>query len=308
MLPEPFEDSRRLTGGNLYFNGTGAALETARGLAFDETTLAAWKRNIGTARAALGWPEEKIVIRRHRTGASLAFTAPADQLYTATEVNEWAWWSAMLSFSPREKVAEGRMREEVISGDANPRQKLPFDQESLDFIRKLRNNSTDAEQLIWSYLRDRRLHDQKFRRQKSLGPYVLDFYCHELKLVIELDGGQHNEPGQLVRDAKRDAFAASQGITTLRYWNHDVLNRTEFVLADIWERVHARAAGGGMAIGRPSPSSAPVSSTGQALRVFAPPACRPSTGLKSKVKSICLPDSPALKSFISHPWRSGSPG
>jgi uncharacterized membrane protein YeaQ/YmgE (transglycosylase-associated protein family) len=73
VLPEPFEDSRRLTGSNLYFPGTGAALETARGLEFDEATLAAWKRNIETACTELGWPEEKIVLRRHRTGASLAF-------------------------------------------------------------------------------------------------------------------------------------------------------------------------------------------------------------------------------------------
>ena len=255
MLPEPFEDSRRLTGSNLYFNGTGAALEAARGLVFDEGTLAAWKRNVETARAALDWPQEKIVLRPHRTGVSLAFIAPADQLYAATEVNEWAWWSAMLSFSPREKVAEGRMREEPISSDASPRQKLPFDQKSLDFIRELRKNSTDAEQLVWSYVRDRRLHDQKFRRQKSLGPYALDFYCHELKLAIELDGGQHNEDGHLAYDARRDAFVASKGITTLRYWNHDVLKRTESVLADIWEHVHARITGD-TATGKSFPSSA----------------------------------------------------
>ena len=104
MFPEPFEDSRRLTGGNLYFNGTGAALETARGLLFDETTLAAWQRNIETARAALDWPQAEIVLRHHRTGVSLAFIAPADQLYTATEVNEWAWWSAVdFPFSHREQ-------------------------------------------------------------------------------------------------------------------------------------------------------------------------------------------------------------
>ena len=95
MLPEPFEDSRRLTGSNLYFPGTGAALETARGLVFDDATLTAWKRNIETACTTLGWPEERIVLRHHRTGVSLAFIAPADQLYTATEVNEWAWWSAL---------------------------------------------------------------------------------------------------------------------------------------------------------------------------------------------------------------------
>ncbi len=95
MLPEPFEDSRRLTGSNLYFDGTGAALETLRGLVFDDSVLAKWKHNVGVARAALVWSADNLILRRHRTGVSLAFTAPADQLYTATEVNEWAWWSAL---------------------------------------------------------------------------------------------------------------------------------------------------------------------------------------------------------------------
>ena len=94
MLPEPFEDSRRLTGSNLYFDGTGAALETLRGLVFDDAALEQWQRNVQLARTALGWQDDTIVLRRHRIGVSLAFTAPADQLYTATEVNEWAWWSA----------------------------------------------------------------------------------------------------------------------------------------------------------------------------------------------------------------------
>ncbi|HEY5972188.1 MAG TPA: DUF559 domain-containing protein [Pseudoxanthomonas sp.] len=256
MLPEPFEDSRRLTGSNIYFPGTGAALETARGLAFDDATLARWRANVVDARHALGWRDDEIVIRRHRSGVSLAFGAPADQLYTATEANEWAWWSALtFPFSHRVKVPEGRMREETLSSDTSLRQKLPFDKESLDFIRELRKNSTDAEQLIWSYVRDRRLHDQKFRRQKSLGPYVLDFYCHELKLAIELDGGQHNEDEHSTRDNRRDAFVASKGITTLRYWNHDVLQRTEYVLVDIWDQVHARVAGD-TATGKSIPSSA----------------------------------------------------
>ncbi|WP_343037708.1 DUF559 domain-containing protein [Pseudoxanthomonas gei] len=256
MLPEPFQDSRRLTGSNLYFDGPGAALETARGLHFDDATLSAWTRNIEAARTALGWPETETVLRRHDSGVSLAFTAPADQLYTATEVNEWAWWAALdVPFSHREKVAEGRMREGARGSTTTPRRKLPFDAETQDFIRELRKNSTEPEQLIWFFLRDRRLHGQKFRRQKSLGPYVLDFYCHELKLAIELDGAQHNEPDKLVLDAKRDAFTASQGIATLRYWNHDVLASTELVLEDIWNQVYARASddtGGGKSM----PSSA----------------------------------------------------
>lgn len=108
MLPEPFEDSRRLTGSNLYFTGTGAALETLRGLQYDDSTLAAWQQDVEAARLALGWPQGPVVLRRHRSGVSLAFTAPADQLYTATEVNEWAWWSAVeLPFSHRAKAASG---------------------------------------------------------------------------------------------------------------------------------------------------------------------------------------------------------
>ena len=86
----PFEDSRRLTGANLFFGGPGAVLETA-GLAASDALLAGWRSRLGRAVAHLGWPRDlAVVARRHRTGASLALAAPADQLYTATEVNEWA--------------------------------------------------------------------------------------------------------------------------------------------------------------------------------------------------------------------------
>lgn len=100
MSDEPFEDSRRLTGCNFYFSGTGAALEVASGIAFDDAMLEAWRSCICAARKALGWPDGEIVIRRHRSGASLAFAAPADQLYAATEVNEWAWWRAVEAQAP----------------------------------------------------------------------------------------------------------------------------------------------------------------------------------------------------------------
>lgn len=94
-MTEPFEESRRLTGCNVYFAGTGAALETARGLAFDEAALQRWWRNVREARAALGWPDGDIVARLHASGASLAFAAPMDGLYAATELNEWAWYDAL---------------------------------------------------------------------------------------------------------------------------------------------------------------------------------------------------------------------
>jgi UDP-N-acetylmuramyl tripeptide synthase len=94
-VSEPFEDSRRLTGANLYFDGPGAALETAPGLAFDAGTLQRWRANVARLRAALGWPEGAVCVREHASGASLAFEAPPDQLYTATEANEWALHAAL---------------------------------------------------------------------------------------------------------------------------------------------------------------------------------------------------------------------
>ncbi|GGK14339.1 Mur ligase family protein [Luteimonas terricola] len=93
--PPPFDDSRRLTGPNLYFAEPGAVLETEIGTPVAPALIDAWTQRIGRARAALGWPETSIVVREHASGASLAFTAPADLLYTATEVNEWAWLSAL---------------------------------------------------------------------------------------------------------------------------------------------------------------------------------------------------------------------
>jgi len=94
-MGEPFEDSRRLTGANLYFDAPGAALETAPGLFFDPSALERWRANILRARIALDWPDGAIAVREHASGASLAFAAPVDRLYTATEANEWAWYAAM---------------------------------------------------------------------------------------------------------------------------------------------------------------------------------------------------------------------
>src|SRR5690554_3276518 len=91
----PFDDSRRLTGASLYFAAPGAALETGVDAPVPPALLDGWKQRIARARGALGWPDGPIVVREHASGASLAFTAPADRLYTATEVNEWAWLSAL---------------------------------------------------------------------------------------------------------------------------------------------------------------------------------------------------------------------
>ncbi|HES77271.1 MAG TPA: endonuclease domain-containing protein, partial [bacterium] len=102
----------------------------------------------------------------------------------------------------------------------------------LAFARELRRQQTDAEQLIWGLLRNRRLKNTKFRRQYPIGLYILDFYCAKNVLAIELDGGQHSE--QQTYDAKRDQYLSSRGLRVLRFWNNQVLQETEAVLTAIW--------------------------------------------------------------------------
>jgi very-short-patch-repair endonuclease len=94
--------------------------------------------------------------------------------------------------------------------------------------RNLRKNSSDAEKLLWFYLRDRRLNGFKFRRQYPIGPFIVDFVCLEKKLVIEVDGGQHAE--MVAEDLKRTEFLSNYGYKALRFWNNEVLKETESVL------------------------------------------------------------------------------
>ena len=97
--------------------------------------------------------------------------------------------------------------------------------------RKLRKDATDAERLLWHYLRDRRLTAQKFRRQHVLGPYIVDFVCLVAKLVVEVDGGQHAD--RLEYDARRTRFLEREGYRVVRFWNHDVLTDVDAVLLAI---------------------------------------------------------------------------
>ena len=107
----------------------------------------------------------------------------------------------------------------------------------LELCRRLRADTTDAESLLWRMLRARRLVGVKFRRQHQFGPYILDFYSHEAKLVLELDGDGHARPEQQARDAERTAFLESHGLTVLRFSNREVLQETEAVLTRIWNQV-----------------------------------------------------------------------
>ena len=118
----------------------------------------------------------------------------------------------------------------------NPR--LP--EEMLAFARSLRLGQTNAENLLWLLLRRRSL-GFKFRRQHPVGRFILDFYCHEACLAVELDGGQHNEDGAALKDEHRSEYLSKMGIKVIRFWNHEVLTSTEAVLEKIYQELTGRA-------------------------------------------------------------------
>ena len=94
--------------------------------------------------------------------------------------------------------------------------------------RSLRKNMTNVERLLWGELRCRQLQGFKFRRQHPLGRYIVDFVCIELKLVIELDGGQHSE--QQDYDERRSQWLGQRGFKVVRFWNNDVIENLEGVM------------------------------------------------------------------------------
>jgi very-short-patch-repair endonuclease len=102
--------------------------------------------------------------------------------------------------------------------------------------RQLRRNSTSVEMNLWQKLRNRQL-GVDFRRQHPAGSFILDFYCPALSLAIELDGGQHGDVGAKRDDDRRDQWLLDRGVTTLRFWNSDVVTNLGGVLEVIAARV-----------------------------------------------------------------------
>ena len=96
--------------------------------------------------------------------------------------------------------------------------------------RQLRVDQTDAETVLWNRIRNRQIDGHKFARQVPILGYICDFVCRERRLIIEVDGGQHNES---VADAIRDRRLIDEGYGVLRFWNNDVLGNTEGVLMTI---------------------------------------------------------------------------
>lgn len=100
---------------------------------------------------------------------------------------------------------------------------------SVGRARQLRRDTTLAEQRLWSHLRDRQLDGRKFRRQRPIGPFVVDFICLEQRLIVEVDGGQHSPDA----DTERSRYLEGRGYRVQRFWNNEVLENTEGVLIAI---------------------------------------------------------------------------
>ena len=151
-------------------------------------------------------------------------------------------------YIPSPLRGEGRVRGQVARGETRTGVVC---ESSRDYARGLCRRQTDAERRLWARLRDRRLQGAKFARQVPVGPYVVDFCCRELKVIIELDGGQHAV--QTRADAERTALLEALGYRVLRFWNSDALGNTEGVL----QRIAAAPAV------RPSPRPSPRRGEGE---------------------------------------------
>jgi very-short-patch-repair endonuclease/molybdopterin-guanine dinucleotide biosynthesis protein A len=99
--------------------------------------------------------------------------------------------------------------------------------------RSLRKSATAAEDILWSYLRNRKTGGFKFRRQQIIDGFIADFYCEESKLVIEVDGGVHDDENQIVIDSHRNNVFSARGIHTIRFKNNDVINHINTCLSEI---------------------------------------------------------------------------
>ena len=110
----------------------------------------------------------------------------------------------------------------------------------LEAARRLRSHMTDTELLLWRCLRKKQLAGYRFRRQHPFERYVLDFYCSEAKLAVELDGGQHNDSKARVRDAERTCFCEKHGIQIIRFWNNEILSNIDGVLEKIYQTAQER--------------------------------------------------------------------
>ncbi|BFM38534.1 endonuclease domain-containing protein [Synechocystis sp. LKSZ1] len=104
--------------------------------------------------------------------------------------------------------------------------------------RQLRQNPTKAESIVWQYFKGKKIANCKFRRQYSIGPFVVDFYCPELKLAIEIDGESHDSLEAQAYDLNRQQYIEAFGISFLRFTNQQIYENAESVMMSIVDHVN----------------------------------------------------------------------
>jgi adenine-specific DNA-methyltransferase len=152
-----------------------------------------------------------------------------------------AYASVSASFSslpPRGRESEPRRarergRHKLLHWKTMLTAMVPKSGKTLVQARALRRTSAPTERILWKELRAHRLHGKKIRRQVPLGPYIVDFFCREACLIIEVDGGVHQEERNRRRDARRERYLNRRGFRVLRFENHHILESLDEVLTRI---------------------------------------------------------------------------
>ena len=104
--------------------------------------------------------------------------------------------------------------------------------------RNLRKNSTIQERRLWNLLKNRQFHNLKFKRQQPIGDYIVDFICKEAKIIIEIDGRQHNEPENIEYDKTRTEYLNTLGYKVIRFWNNEIYENIESVILRLKEEIN----------------------------------------------------------------------
>jgi len=103
--------------------------------------------------------------------------------------------------------------------------------------RRLRDNLTDAEKLLWRKIRKKQIGNLQFYRQRPIGSYIADFYCDKAKLIIEIDGGQHYEKENILKDRTRDEYFRKIGLRVVRFTNLDILKNIDNVVESVYQKI-----------------------------------------------------------------------
>lgn len=110
-------------------------------------------------------------------------------------------------------------------------------EEKFNKARNLRKKSTPQELKLWKLIKNKQVKNYKFKRQVPIGNYIVDFSCAEKKLIIEIDGGQHNTETEIIYDKKRTEYLEKQGYKVIRFWNNEIDNNIEGVYSIILEQL-----------------------------------------------------------------------